>query len=53
MIRALQDGILILMVPPLGICGLIILMAYKKRNKFSKPKDIVTRGDSKYVDLGW
>jgi hypothetical protein len=35
MIAALRSGILILMVPPMLICGGLTWMAYKKRNQFN------------------
>jgi hypothetical protein len=36
MIHALKSGILILMIPPMGICIGIAVMAYKKRNQFNE-----------------
>ena len=35
MIHALKSGILILMIPPMGICIGLAVMAYKKRNQFN------------------
>ena len=35
MIHALRSGILILMIPPMGICIGLTVMAYKKRNQFN------------------
>jgi hypothetical protein len=35
MIHALKSGILILMIPPMGICIGLTVMAYKKRNQFN------------------
>jgi hypothetical protein len=39
MIAALRSGILILMLPPMGICLGITWMAYKKRNQFDDGED--------------
>jgi len=36
MIHALKSGILILMIPPMGICIGLTVMAYKKRNQFNE-----------------
>lgn len=36
MIQALKSGILILMIPPMGICIGLTVMAYKKRNQFNE-----------------
>jgi len=45
MIRALQNGILILVLPPtLGSLG-VIAVCYRKRNKFHNPET----GDSDYL----
>jgi hypothetical protein len=52
MIQALNDGILVLMVPPIGICLMIMVMAYKKRNKFCRPKKRVEPSDA-HADIGW
>ena len=35
MIHALRSGILILVIPPMGICIGLTVMAYKKRNQFN------------------
>lgn len=35
MIAALRSGILMLIIPPMLICGAITWMAYKKRNHFN------------------
>jgi hypothetical protein len=39
MIHALKSGILILMIPPMGICIGLAVMAYKKRNQFNEECD--------------
>jgi hypothetical protein len=52
MIQALKDGILVLMFPPMGICVTIMVMAYKRRNKFSRPQDTEKHCGS-HADLGW
>lgn len=39
MIHALKSGILILMIPPMGICIGLAVMAYKKRNQFNDDSD--------------
>jgi hypothetical protein len=36
MIQALKSGILVLMIPPMGICIGLAIMAYKKRNQFNE-----------------
>ena len=36
MIHALKSAILILMIPPMGICIGLTVMAYKKRNQFNE-----------------
>lgn len=36
MIRALRDGIVILIIPPLSMCLGAIVLAYRKRNQFSQ-----------------
>jgi hypothetical protein len=36
MIHALKSGILILMIPPMGICIGLTVMAYRKRNQFNE-----------------
>lgn len=36
MIQALRSGILILVFPPIAICIVITVMAYKKRNQFNE-----------------
>ena len=35
MIHALRSGILILVIPPMGICIGLTVMAWKKRNQFN------------------
>lgn len=53
MIQALKSGILVLIFPPMGICVLLTVMGYKKRNKFNslKNEDTAERGPN--ADLGW
>jgi hypothetical protein len=36
MIQALKSGILVLMIPPMGICIGLAIMAYRKRNQFNE-----------------
>jgi hypothetical protein len=52
MIQALRDGIVILMIPPLGVCLMIMAIAYKKRNRSFTPEDPAIHG-SPHSDLGW
>ena len=52
MIQALNDGILVLMFPPMGICLVIIVMAYKKRDKFFR-RQPHARHEGPHADLGW
>ncbi len=40
MIHALRSGILILVIPPMGICIGLTVMAYKKRNQFNNDFEI-------------
>lgn len=40
MIHALRSGILILIIPPVGICIGLTIMAYKKRNQFNDDFEI-------------
>ena len=35
-VQALRGGILILMIPPILICTVLTVMAYRKRNQFSE-----------------
>ncbi len=56
MIAALKSGILVLVFPPMGICVLLTVMGYKKRNKFHSLEAEETdsaeqRGPNS--DLGW
>jgi hypothetical protein len=37
MIRALRNGIVILIIPPLSMCLGAIALAYRKRNQFNQP----------------
>lgn len=55
MIQALKSGILVLMFPPMGICVLLTVMGYKKRNKFHSPgvQDPISAKDGPNSDLGW
>ena len=44
MIQALKSGILILLFPPLFICGGIMFLAYRKRDLFNDaPNEVPTR----------
>ena len=47
MVQALRSGILVLIFPPMGICIGLMVMSYKKRNRF---QDHGSEGKS---DLGW
>jgi hypothetical protein len=56
MIAALKSGILVMMFPPMGICVMITIMGYRKRNTFRtlEPEEqakIDARGPN--ADLGW
>jgi hypothetical protein len=48
MIQALKSGILILIFPPMGICIGLMVMSYKKRNRFRPERD-----PDRETDLGW
>lgn len=37
MIRALKDGIIILIIPPLSMCIGAMFLAYRRRNRFNQP----------------
>jgi hypothetical protein len=52
MIEALRDGILVLMFPPMSICLMIMVMAYRKRDRFFGPQNAGSRGGP-HADLGW
>ncbi len=47
MVQALRSGILVLIFPPMGICIGLMVMSYKKRNRFD---DSAADRES---DLGW
>ena len=47
MVQALRSGILILIFPPMGICIGLMVLSYKKRNRFSGDKA------ERESDLGW
>ncbi len=47
MVQALRSGILILIFPPMGICVGLMVMSYKKRNRFHNG------GEDGKSDLGW
>jgi hypothetical protein len=56
MIAALKSGILVMMFPPMGICVMITIMGYRKRNTFRtlEPEEqakMDERGPNS--DLGW
>ncbi|HYW41180.1 MAG TPA: hypothetical protein VE957_23960 [Terriglobales bacterium] len=48
MIQALKSGILVLIFPPMAICIGLMIMSYKKRNRF-RPEG----GADRESDLGW
>jgi hypothetical protein len=52
MIQALQDGIVVLMIPPMGICLMIMAIAYKKRDRFFKSESPASQRGP-HADLGW
>ncbi len=39
MVHALRTGIIILMVPPLCICSILTIVAFRKRNAFRIPDE--------------
>jgi len=47
MVQALRSGILVLIFPPMGICIGLMIMSYKKRNRFRDD------GPDRESDLGW
>ena len=47
MVQALRSGILILIFPPMGICIGLMVVSYKKRNRFDDG------GSDRESDLGW
>jgi 4-hydroxybenzoate polyprenyltransferase len=47
MVQALRSGILVLIFPPMGICIGLMVMSYKKRNRFQD------RDADRKTDLGW
>ena len=47
MVQALRSGILVLIFPPMGICVGLMVMSYKKRNRFHED------GQDHKSDLGW
>jgi 4-hydroxybenzoate polyprenyltransferase len=54
MIAALKSGILVMMVPPMGICVFLTVLGYKKRDRFHEveaDKDEDRKGPNS--DLGW
>ena len=53
MIQALKSGILVMMVPPMGICVFLTVLGYKKRNRFHESASDVDREDHPNSDLGW
>lgn len=44
MIRALRNGIVILIIPPLSMCLGAIALAYRKRNQFNQADERVEPG---------
>ncbi len=56
MIQALKSGILVLVFPPMGICVLLTVMGYRKRNKFhslENEETVSTAERGPNADLGW
>ena len=56
MIQALKSGILVMMVPPMGICVFLTVLGYKKRNKFhsiEKEEEENDEDRGPNSDLGW
>jgi energy-coupling factor transporter transmembrane protein EcfT len=55
MIAALKSGILVMMVPPMGICVFFTIMGYRKRNKFYELESDSANTDERgpNADLGW
>ena len=56
MIQALRSGILVMAVPPMGICVFLTVLGYKKRNKFhsiEKEKEENKEDRGPNSDLGW
>jgi hypothetical protein len=47
MVQALRSGILVLIFPPMGICIGLMVMSYKKRNRFHEDSP------DRRSDLGW
>jgi hypothetical protein len=55
MIQALKSGILVLVVPPMGISVLLTFLCYKKRNKFHSVESVSSASEQRTpnADLGW
>ena len=47
MVQALRSGILVLIFPPMGICIGLMVVSYKKRNRFQEGSS------DRESDLGW
>ena len=47
MVQALRSGILVLIFPPMGICVGLMVMSYRKRNRFADGEA------DRESDLGW
>jgi len=43
-IQALRNGIVILIIPPVSMCLGAMVLAYRKRNQFTRPKTHVESG---------
>jgi len=44
MIRALRNGIVVLIIPPLSMCLAAVLFAYRKRNQFNRTDSSLDSG---------
>jgi hypothetical protein len=53
MIQALKSGILVMMVPPMGICVFLTVLGYKKRNQFQEREKDENTEERPNSDLGW
>ncbi len=56
MIQALKSGILVLVFPPMGICVLLTVMGYRKRNRFHSLEadpSSASEDSGPNADLGW
>lgn len=55
MIAALKSGILVMVFPPMGICVMLTIMGYRKRNTFHalEPEEQAKQDERPNADLGW